>query len=214
MLILGVDEAGRGPVIGPLVITGCMAEEANIIKLQQLNVKDSKLLTPKQREFLFDKIKAITKFHIIKIEPKEIDDALNSDSLNLNWLEAHKTAEIINVMRPEKAIIDCPSPNIKKYEDYIKKLLKVKCELLLSHKAERFPIVAAASILSKVTRDREIEKMKEKYGNFGPGYTSNSITQKFLKENWEKYPEIFRKSWISFKNHEKAKMQKKLDEYE
>lgn len=211
--VLGIDEAGRGPVIGPLVISGCMAKQEAIDKLHKLGVKDSKLLTPAKREFLFDKIKSLVKFKIIKIEPKEIDDALNSDHLNLNWLEANKTAEIINEMKPDKAIVDCPSPNLKKYEEYVKKLLTAKPELVFSHKAERFIIVAAASVISKVTRDREIEKIKEKYGDIGPGYTSNAVTQKFLKENWNKHPEIFRKTWISWKNHNNNKNQKKLNEF-
>ncbi len=213
MFILGVDEAGRGPVIGPLVITGCMAEEAEIVKLQQMGAKDSKLLTPRQREFLFEKIKAVVKFHIIQIEPQEIDAAVNSDTLNLNWLEAHKTAEIINVLKPDKAIIDCPSTNIKKYEEYIKKLLKHNAELMCCHRAEQYPIVAAASIISKVTRDREIEKIKKKYGDFGSGYPSDPKTKDFLGKNWDNHPEMFRKSWASWKNHSKAKQQMKVADF-
>jgi len=214
-LICGIDEAGRGPVIGPMVMAGIVIEKADIPKLKAIGVKDSKLLTKEKREELFIKIKSIVKAHkIIIISPKEIDEALESENLNLNWLEAHKSAEIINKLKPDKAILDCPSNNIKAYRDYVKNLLKHKAELVVEHKADvNYLESGAASILAKVTRDREIEKIQKKYGNCGPGYPSNEITQKFLKENWEKYPEIFRKTWSSYRKHKKGKHQKTLGNF-
>ncbi len=134
--------------------------------------------------------------------------------INLNWLEALKTAEILNFLQPDKAYIDCPSPNKIAYEGYLRRYLNNKeMELIVDHKAERFFPVGAASILAKVTRDEEIEKIKTKYGNVGPGYSSNPITQKFIKENFDKHPEIFRHSWSTWKNYNKKKKQAKLDEF-
>jgi len=216
-LICGIDEAGRGPVIGPMVMAGVLIEEQDISKLKSMGVKDSKLLTKKQRNLLFKKIiKIVKKYKIIIIPPKEIDDALESDDLNLNWLEAHKSAEIINQLRPDKVIVDSPSNNCEAYTKYLKKLLKnpKSLQLICIHKADvKHPEVGAASILAKVTRDKEMEKIQKKYGNTGPGYTSNKITQKFLKENWEKHPEIFRHSWVSYKNHKNAKFQQTLEDF-
>jgi ribonuclease HII len=214
-LICGIDEAGRGPVIGPMVMAGVLIEEKDLPKLTSLGVKDSKLLTPQRREELYDQIiKTVKKHHIVIVGPKEIDDALDSDELNLNWLEAHKSAEIINTLKPDKAILDCPSNNIQAYTNYVKNLLKTKTELVVEHKADLNYIESgAASILAKVTRDREIEKIKKKYGNCGPGYPSNQITINFLKENWNKYPEIFRQSWASYKKHKDAKNQKGLGDF-
>ncbi|MEK6952981.1 MAG: ribonuclease HII [Nanoarchaeota archaeon] len=214
--ILGVDESRRGPVIGPLVISGTTIEEKDEIKLKKLGVKDSKLLTPKKREELYPKILEIVKsYKIIEIWPAEIDAALESQELNLNWLEAHKTAQIINELKPDKAFVDCPSPNKKKYEAYLRNLLDNKeIELVIEHKAEKYPIVAAASIISKVHGDNIIKELQKKFDTpLGPGYMSNETTQKFLKENWEKHPEIFRKSWISWKNHKNHKEQKGLNEF-
>ncbi|MBS3146050.1 ribonuclease HII [Candidatus Woesearchaeota archaeon] len=216
--VLGVDEAGRGPVIGSLFIVGSMFKEEDIEKLKKLGVKDSKLLTHKKREELRKKIEKIAvKYKIIQIKPQEIDEAVESeDHMNLNWLEAHKTAEILNELKPDKAIIDCPSPNIEKYKGYLKKLLDNQdIVLIVEHKADlNFFPCAASSIIAKCAREDEMDKIKKKYGNTGPGYMSNEITQRFLEENWDKYPEIFRKSWVSWKNHKNKKSQKNLEDFE
>ena len=116
--ILGIDEAGRGPVIGPMIVAGVMIEEGKEETLGE--VKDSKLLTQEKRLILDKQIRENSDFHIIDVSPKEIDEALESKELNLNWLEAHKQAEIINELKPDTAIIDCPSPNCKKYEEYLR----------------------------------------------------------------------------------------------
>jgi len=213
--VLGIDEAGRGPVIGPMIIAGVMIIEGKEAELGA--VKDSKLLLHKKRIELNHLIQAHSEFKIIEVSPKEIDLALdpNNKSMNLNWLEAHKQAEIINEMKPDVAIIDCPSPNCKKYTEYLKNLLNKELKnikLIVEHKADvNYPVCSAASIIAKVKREEEMDKIKKKYGDTGPGYTSNPLTQKFIKENWEKYPEIFRKSWMTFKNQEKLKAQMKLE---
>ncbi len=194
-----------------------MIEESKIPLLKRLGVKDSKLLSPLKRSQLFDKITKVVKtYKIIKVDPPEIDAALAKDSgINLNWLEAIKTAEILNALQPDKAYIDCPSPNKIAYEGYLRRYLNNKeIELIVAHKADRdFRIVGAASILAKVTRDQEIEKLSKKYGKIGPGYQSNIITQAFVQENFDKHPEIFRHSWSTWKNHDKKKKQAKLDEF-
>ncbi|MEM4244993.1 MAG: ribonuclease HII [Candidatus Nanoarchaeia archaeon] len=217
-LVLGIDEAGRGPVIGPLVISGVLIEEEKQEKLKAMGVRDSKLVLPRKRSALYKKIKAVAKkYKILVVSPKEIDHAVDgNDGLNLNWLEAIKSAEIINALQPEKVFLDCPSPNKSAYVSYIRRFLKNKeVEIIAEHKAEsKFPVVAAASILSKVVRDAEIRKLEKKYGKIGPGYQSNHITKKFIEENWEKHPEIFRKSWMTWQNHKKAKGQRKLKDFD
>ncbi len=212
--VLGIDEAGRGPVIGPLIIAGVMIHDGKEAELGA--VKDSKLLKHSQRESLYHQIVAHSEFKIIEVNPKEIDEAVSPENklMNLNWLEAHKQAEIINELKPDVAIIDCPSPNCKKYTEYLKALLNKEIKnikLIVEHKADvNYPVCSAASIIAKVKREEEMKKIRDKYGEAGPGYQSNQVTQKFIKENWEKHPEIFRHSWSTFKNHEKMKGQKKL----
>jgi ribonuclease HII len=206
--ILGIDEAGRGPVIGPMVIAGVMIEKEDEKKLGA--VKDSKLLTQKQRLALIGSIKNNSKYKILVIEPEVIDGAILSQELNLNWLEAHKQAEIINELNPDCAIIDCPSINEKAYKNYLSNLVKnKKIELIVEHKADvNYPVCSAASILAKVKREEEITELKKKYGDFGPGYPSHPKTIEFVKDNYDKYPEIFRKTWSTYKRLSKPEFDK------
>lgn len=218
ILICGIDEAGRGPVLGPLVMCGLLVKEEDEKELVKLKVRDSKLLTKVKREFLFDKIKDISyKYEIIAIYPDEIDHAVNNhDGLNLNKLEARKSAEIINLLKPDKAIVDAPSNNIKSYKQYLFELINnKKIELILEHKADlNYPIVSAASILAKVTRDNEIEKIKKKIKiDFGSGYMSDPKTVNFLEKYYEKYPELFRKSWLPYRDIVNKKFQSKLEDF-
>ena len=122
------------------------------------------------------------------ISPGEIDKTLETPGTNLNWLESIKFAMIINYLKPEIAIVDCPSNNIIAYSEHLKTYLKENIQLRCEHKADsKYVMVGAASILAKVTRDREIAKLKEIYGDFNSGYPSDLQTIEFLKENWNKY---------------------------
>jgi ribonuclease HII len=217
VLVAGIDEAGKGPIIGPLIIVGILINEEDSAKLKTIGAKDSKLLTHKKR---IDSAKQILKIvknqKIILVQPDEIDNAVKGhDGLNLNWLEARKTAEIINFLKPDKAIVDCPSPNIKAYTNYLKKFINNQnIELIVEHKAEKYEPVAAASILAKVAREEEVEKIEKKIGQkIGTGYMSNPQCQKFVKENFDKHSELFRKSWIPYKKQIEEKEQKKLEGY-
>ena len=200
-----------------MVIAGALFEESDKPRLKKLGVKDSKLLSIRKMQELFQKIIRISKGHkIIIIPPAEIDEFVLSDHLNLNWLEAHKSAEIINELKPERAIIDSPSNNVVNYKRYLMKLLKnKKIELWVEHKADFNHVeCSAASVLAKVTREKEVEKIKKLVKHdFGSGYTHDERTIKFLENNIEKYPEIFRKSWATYKSRAAMKNQKGLEEF-
>ncbi len=214
MLICGIDEAGRGPVIGPLVIAGVLVDEEGEESLKAIRVRDSKLLTPRRREVLCEKIKKLVKgYEIIIVEPQEIDLAVRGkDGDNLNWLEAKKSVEIVKKLRPDKAILDSPSPNLKAYRERVRESLKTKVELVAEHKADaKYPTVAAASILAKCERDDHIKKLEKKYGKIGSGYPADPVTKEFLKKNFSKHPEIFRHSWTTFKKAKKDAGQSRLE---
>ncbi len=215
MIVLGVEEAGRGPVIGPMVMAAVSIEEKDEFKLDILGVKDSKELTAKQRKKLYDGILEMAKeYKTTIVGCNEIDNAVGSDETNLNWLEADKISEFINTMEADKVIIDCPSNNLTEYKRYIQKKLNKKVELIVEHKADKnYLVVGAASIIAKVIRDKEIEKIKKNHNiDFGSGYTSDPFTIQFLEKNHDKYP-IFRKSWSSWRRVALKKNQKRLSEF-
>ncbi len=224
-LILGVDDAGRGPVIGPMVLAGCLIDKSKEKQLRKLGVKDSKQLTQKRREFLSEKIKEIAEtFEIVLVMPEKIDTALKKGT-NLNTLEAIKTAQIINRINTSpntgvakiKVVIDCPSVSIQKWRDLLKTKidnlsnLEISCE----HKADKNHVsVSAASILAKCVREKEMDKLKKIYGTkIGSGYCSDPLTSKFLEKHSEKYEKdgIFRKSWSTWRNAASKNKQRKLN---
>ena len=214
--VLGIDEAGRGSVIGPMTIAGLMIDSKDEFKLRELGVKDSKLLTKAQREFMFDKIKNIAKDYIILIiTAKEIDEMRKTT--NLNKIEGHKMAEIIKTLNPDKAILDAPQVSTDKFKDFVKSLIKNNTEIISENSADlNYPVCSGASILAKVTRDREIEKIKKKVGfDFGVGYPhdekSIEFVQKSLKE--KKNLEFIRHSWVTVSELVKEKEQKKLEDF-
>ena len=220
MLILGIDDAGRGPVIGPMILAGCLIDDKVEKELKKLGVKDSKQLTQKRREFLAEKIKEVAEtFEIALAFPEEIDKK-NKDGTNLNALEAEKMAEVINKINKGygkiKVIVDCPSVNIEKWKDFLKTKIDnlSNLEIVCEHKADiNYVAVSAASILAKCIREIEMGKLKEKYGNeIGSGYCSDPSTQNFLKQNLQTHENegIFRKTWSTWKEACAVEQQKKL----
>ncbi len=195
MIVCGVDEAGRGPVIGPLVICGLCADEDEI---KNFNVKDSKLLSPKRREYLFDKIISTAKKYVIKIIPPEKLDEMMRE-MTINEIEEIYFAEIIDELKPQIVIVDAVDVDEKRFEENLKKRLKFEIKIISKHKADRdYPIVSAASIIAKVTRDREIEKIKKEIGDFGSGYPADPRTMNFLMEYYKNngsLPKYVRKTW-------------------
>jgi len=216
--ILGIDEAGRGPVIGPLVVCGALIDEGKIGDLIALEVKDSKKLTPKRREILEPQIiAALDNYQIEKISAAEIDALRIVQHVNLNDIEAQTMASIINDLEPDKAYIDCVDTNILTFKARLSKHIHTNTEIITKHKADDiYAIVSAASILAKVERDRSIKKLHEEYGDFGSGYPSDPRTKDFLTQ-WIKehdtYPPIVRKSWGTVVDALGQKKQKNLGDY-
>ena len=220
MKICGIDEARRGPVIGPLVISGILIDEEKVPELKKIGVKDSKLLTAKQREKLFPQILKIVDAYKIIIVPAQEIDSRSAVGLNINQLEALKCAEIIKVLKPDLVYVDSPtSPRASKFAELITANLPkdLHVDILAEHKADFNHVeCGAASILSKVTGDGEVEKIKKEIGlDFGSGYPADPITMKFLKEHWENaLSKYIRRSWGTIKDLEKQKSQKTLEGFD
>jgi ribonuclease HII len=219
MLVAGVDEAGRGCVIGPLVVAGVAVKTEKLPLLTALGVKDSKLLSAKKREALYPEIIKLTEnHHIVKVLPDQIDKVVGSARKlhKLNRLEAQTMAKIIEALRPDEAYVDAADVMEQRFGNHISECLTIKTKIVSQHKADRvFPVVSAASIIAKVERDREIAILKGTYGDFGSGYLTDAKTMVFLKrlldENGD-YPSCVRQSWKPAKKakSEQGTIQKKL----
>jgi len=202
MKIAGIDDAGRGPVIGPLVIAGVMVEEKDLPKLRNLGVKDSKLLSPQKRAQLAEEIKKLAlQLHVIKLSPAEIDKVVEKGRKlhKLNRLEAHTMAKIIAALKPDAAYVDASDVLAERFKEHIREKLPFTIQIVSEHKADaKYPVVSAASIIAKVERDRAVKELTKKHGDMGSGYITDPKTVEFL-EKWLKkhgsYPDFVRKSW-------------------
>jgi len=202
MLIAGVDDAGRGSVIGPLVIAGVLMKEEELPKLIELKVKDSKLLSPHRRESLAVEIKRTAqKYSVVKLSPQEIDKVVQTGRKlhRLNRLEAQTMAKVIEMLKPDIAYVDASDVLEERFKQHILECLPSKVEIVSEHKADKkYPIVSAASIIAKVERDKEVAELKNAHGDFGCGYPTDPKTISFLRRCLEKfgeYPDFVRKSW-------------------
>ena len=198
ILVGGVDEAGRGSIVGPLIVAGIGIRESKIALLRKMGVKDSKALNPKARARLFGEImKVIDSVCIHKIGPVEVDDSVSFRGLNR--LEAKVMASVINTIGVDEVYVDCCDVNPQRYRDYMECHLTCKPKLYSLHHADVISmVVSAASIIAKITRDQEIQHICSRYGSIGSGYPSDERTMRFIRDWVVKNgsaPEFTRKSW-------------------
>ncbi len=204
-LSAGIDEAGRGPVIGPMIMGCVVLDEDGKSELRALKVRDSKKIAAKKRAILEPKIKEIAvEWKLVTVSASEIDRMRKQHSLNM--IEAMKIAQMITELKnmPSKILVDAADSVAENYTQRI-----IECitrgneefrlpEIISEHKADdKYVEVGAASILAKVMRDREIEKLKEIYGEIGSGYPADELTKKFIQKasRENNFPECVRLSW-------------------
>jgi len=212
-MICGIDEAGRGPVIGPMVVAAVFVEDDEA--LVNIGVKDSKKLTPATRERMFDEIIKVAGHKIIMISAEEIDAKRKNDSLN--EIELQMFADSVQGKKVSRVYADCPDVNENAFASSLSlKLNGVK--VIAKHKADdTYPVVSAASILAKVTRDRCIEKISKEFGtDIGSGYPSDPVTTgfigKWIKENGNAPPHT-RCSWETVKKMMTVSMNRKITDW-
>ena len=199
VLIGGVDEAGRGSIIGPLVIAGISIKQDRIMDLHHIGVRDSKMLTAKARTSLFAIVsEMVDSLCIYKIDCSVIDE--NVFSKGLNKLEAETMAYVIDNLKADMVYVDSCDTDPGRYKHYIEsRLITSKSKLYSMHDADSLNIVvSAASIIAKFVRDGEIQEIRKTHCNIGSGYPSDVKTMRFIR-NWvSEYkcaPRFARKSW-------------------
>ncbi len=196
--VAGVDEAGRGSILGPLVIAGISIMTDRISDLTKLRIRDSKTLTPKARESLFRKIIVLVDcISVVKFESHEVDRYVFLNGLN--ELEALGMAYVINNLRADKIFVDACDVNLDRYRSSIQKYMFFSRSIYCLHHADKLNIVvSAASIVAKIVRDKEIQKIRKVYDDIGSGYPSDEKTMSFIRR-WVKLrdssPTFARKSW-------------------
>lgn len=201
---MGVDEAGRGPVIGPMVIAAVTVNSNQLPYLNKLGLKDSKLIKRSKRRKLTPIIEnQIREVRFAVITPQQIDKN------NINQIELIQIADLINRVSPDRVYFDLPvNPGgASRYHNDLRDLLgDQSIELIGENRADnKFSIVSAASILAKVKRDKNIQKLRSEYGDFGWGYPAEKKTRKFLLRCLEEkgsFPECVRKRWKTVKKIE------------
>ena len=195
MQICGVDEAGRGSMLGPLVVAGITISKSKIKLLKKLGVRDSKKLSPAAREYLYKKIiETVDDYHVIRIPPRVIDKSVANHSLN--HLEAKYMARVISKLSPSTAFVDSCDVNSKRFGKEISELTSNTKIRSYHHADSKFVTVSAASILAKVSRDRTIMRLGKNH-DIGSGYPSDPKTKMFVKKSLRRNHDMpfLRKSW-------------------
>ena len=218
-LIAGVDEAGKGSVIGHMCVGGVMTSDEKII--ERLGLRDSKKLTPKQRQKLAIKIeKDADKVFVLTVSANQIDELRRV--MTMNKILVLCAAKVLEELKPDIAYLDAPDVKPQRFADHVTEKYRHKTQIISEHRAdENYPIVATASIIAKVRRDKLIEELKEKTGyEIGSGYPADPKTKKFMQE-WihthDTYPSFVRKSWKTTKRllqEKKAKPAKSFNSTE
>jgi ribonuclease HII len=184
--------------------------------LDGLNVRDSKKCTPKRREILAREINKIAEKEIIIVPAKDIDTL--RERFTMNKIEGKLFASIIEKLRPNIAYVDSADVSEETFKKDIENELNFEVDIISKHGAdETYPVVSAASIIAKTTRDAEMRKIAEEIGqDIGSGYPSDPKTMGFL-EGWVKEhgkaPPHTRLSWKTTQRVLNAAKTRKIENY-
>ena len=210
MKIVGIDEAGKGPVIGPMCIGGVRIDKSKSNAFKNLGVADSKKLSPKKREHLAAQIKKYADdYFVFEVSPGQIDELRKL--MSMNDIMVLGFGNVIEKLRGDEIYVDAADVKEERFgkrllDNYMKEHPDAAAPKIVSkHGADDlFPVVSAASIVAKVRRDELIEDLKMEIGiDFGSGYPSDPKTKKFLQDWYDEHgslPDIVRHSWKTAQN--------------
>ncbi len=196
--MLGVDEAGRGSLIGPLVVGGFLAPERRLGALARLGVRDSKLLSPTRREEIYSGLASLGRRLAVPLPPSEVDRWVRRGQLNL--LEARTFAQLVRDAGADAAYLDACDPVASRFGRTVAGMAGTGTAIVARHHADReIPVVSAGSIVAKVRRDRAIQRLRDRLGaEIGSGYPSDPTTVEFVRHQLESgaaTPSWLRRSW-------------------
>ena len=198
-IVIGVDEAGRGPVLGSMFVAAVARPSDGSLPD---GVRDSKRIPPAERADLARAIDRDSQLHTAVLEVSV--DRIDAQSGRLNHLTAEVTGEAIETIRESVAsvssiVIDACDTDEARYANLVGHDLPSDVEIIAEHGADdRFPVVSAASIVAKEAREAHVGELCEEYGALGSGYPSDPTTREFLAEyvdNHGELPDCARTSW-------------------
>lgn len=203
-VVVGVDEAGRGSLVGEMIVSAFAVEKSKLSILRDLGVDDSKKLTPKTREKLYWELVKLGKFVVVPVKPHEIDER------NLNELTADAVVSALKLLRSRLACASVERIVIDKFGGihgigFRIRRLGYHAPVIMEEGADaKYLEVAAASIIAKYIRDARIEVLRRMYGVEGSGYPSDPRTVSWVLKviNSGSRPPIIRYSWSTLKGTE------------
>jgi len=211
MTIAGVDEAGKGAVIGSLFVAGVSVLSSSFKYLERMGVKDSKGLSHNRRELLSKRIERIATVRLREITAKQIDELRAVMTMNDIIVRGH--GQVLRNLNPDIAYVDAADVDTTRFSRRVQEESGIS-SIVAEHNADKNRvIVSAASIIAKVARDKSIEALRRKLElNVGSGYPSDSVTVAFLERWLHKHGELppeTRRSWKTVQKLQNATQQSK-----
>lgn len=216
--IAGIDEAGRGPMIGPMMICGVRMDSNRLHELEAAGVRDSKTLSPNRRHRLAEIVRDLASEVVVRPVLAYEIDTLRRKGVTMNEIEVRIFALVVKTLLPQEVYLDAADVKAERFGRRVGEesgLLSKGCRIISEHKADaKYPIVSAASIVAKSERDRRIEELHKEFGNFGSGYPADPVSVEYIRNlvsNGEKIPHIVRQTWESVSRVVQEFEQKNLD---
>jgi ribonuclease HII len=214
--VLGLDEAGRGSVLGPLVVGGFCCTEDDLPAVIGTGARDSKLLAPVRRAAIYDRLAAVGERRSIALTPRTIDRFVAHGGLN--ELELRAFARLVRAFRPDVVFVDACDPNAERFGRRLAVESGTGARIVSRHKADRdYPVVGAASIVAKVRRDAAIEALQAVLAEeLGTGYPSDPTTRACVERyarDGGRIPDWMRRTWETVQSVKRARPARTLDHY-
>ncbi len=221
--VIGIDEAGKGPVLGSMFIGFSIVSLKSLKNLnsyqkmlKDMGVRDSKELAPLKRNQIYNKLKSDMNMKYSQLTPVLIDRN-HARGGKLNELEIRSIVKILEDEKPQLVIIDALTSNPQKFGDEILRRLSFECKIISENKADKkYEMVGAASIIAKELREQELSQIRKNVKfDCGSGYPSDPKTIEFLKKYYNscEFGFIFRKCWDTYKKVVNEKEQKSLSDF-
>jgi ribonuclease HII len=214
--VVGVDEAGRGSFLGPLVVGAFAVDESRIEVVRAAGARDSKELTPEARTEVFARLAAVGSFTHVALDPRTVDRAVARR--HLNRLEADAFGRVIRALGGMEAHVDACDVNERRFARAVSRSAGAGVRVIARHHADRDdPVVGAASIVAKVHRDAAIALLRAELGEaIGSGYPSDERTVEFVRTHLHtvtETPTWLRESWATMARVKVAAPARSLEEF-